>query len=75
MPMSATTRTSKYQLGRGLAAAQDYKLDVYDTDDAEGAYEHERAVARDIEQAGGWDDEVQRGYDEARADYARERLS
>jgi hypothetical protein len=64
---------TKYQLGRGLAAAQEAKLDHYDTPEADRPYELEQQIGREIEAAGGWDGEVQRGYDDARRDYATER--
>jgi len=57
----------------GQRDVRDAKLEYYDTPDAEGPYEEEQRIGRDIEAAGGWDDEVQRGYDDARRDYAAER--
>lgn len=65
---------TKYELGRALAAEREAKLDGYDTPDGEAAADREAAIGREIEQAGGWDDEVERGYLDACREYAAERL-
>lgn len=63
---------SKYGMGRGMAALEDSKLEHYDTPEAEPIVERIKALTAEIEAAGGWDDEAQRGYNAARREYAEE---
>jgi hypothetical protein len=66
-----------YDLGRALAAEEECKLDNYDTPDGEAAAERVQQIGRDIKAAGGWgaeDRAAERGYFDARREYARERL-
>lgn len=63
----------KYEMGRALAAIREWKLDVYGTDEAQNAVEAESEIVRSIHESGGWDDEIERGYLDARSEYAKER--
>jgi|1185.fasta_scaffold1151493_2 hypothetical protein len=68
------TQPTKYELGRALAAEEEAKLDHYGEPEAENAVLRIDAISADIKAAGGWDSEVERGYFDARRDYAKERL-
>jgi hypothetical protein len=69
------TEPTLHELGRALAAEREAKLDTYDTPDAEAAAVREAEIGREIERRGGWNDDVERGYLDARAEYARERYA
>jgi hypothetical protein len=66
-------RLDKYQLGRDLAAEREAKLENYGTPEAEHAARRENEIGRAIEAAGGWDADVERGYMQAKREFARER--
>lgn len=67
-----------YRLGRAYAAEKDALLDhrsAEDEDAAEASLERLSATRAEIEALpAGWDRHVERGYTEARAEYAAERM-
>jgi hypothetical protein len=60
------TLPTRYELGRALAAGHAAKLGSSGTPEADD-------MTADIEAAGGWDPEVERGYFEAYREYLRGR--
>ncbi len=71
--MSYDANISDYQLGRYYAAEQDGKLEHFDTPEAEAYYLREQEIVAEAEKRGGWSDEMARGYQEAKREYAAER--
>jgi hypothetical protein len=67
-----------YELGRALAAEEEAKLDNYDTETGETCAERVRQIGAEIEAIGGWAAEggaAERGYFDARREYAQERAA